>query len=74
MKSDASTEFRPASTSEGIALSRALDDLRTIHYALTVRINGREVDVCGCCQPQGIRELWPCPTIRLVRRHARAAR
>lgn len=66
-------------------LQAVLDDLRLIHRAETCRIGGREVDVCSTCRvepadtPRGVdlaaatsgRELYPCPTLRVARRHAR---
>lgn len=68
MKSD---QFTPA-PAPAVAASRLVDDLRTIHYPVTRDLGrGRLVDVCGCCSPAGVPELFPCPTVRLARRHVR---
>ncbi len=75
----------PSSTSTLVRLQYLLDDLRVLHRAETTRIGGREVDVCSVCRidPDGImkdvdlpaatsgRELYPCPTVRVARRHLR---
>lgn len=83
MKSDSPVNPSPVYPSTATRLQALLDDLRLIHRAETCRIGGREVDVCSTCRPEvsgtdlevatSGRELYPCPTIRLTRRHARMA-
>lgn len=68
MKSD----LPPVAPPAPLAAQRLLDDLRTVHYPVTRSLGrGRIVDVCECCSPAGVPELFPCPTVRIARRHAR---
>lgn len=56
------------------ALVELEPDLLRIHKGILVLEDGSTDMVCECCrEPGGARELFPCPTIRLVRNLTRAA-
>ena len=87
MKSDSRPAQNPSpvATRSHFAAQALLDDLRIIHMAETTRVNGTDVMVCRVCRPTGDlderlavatsgRELYPCPTLRVARRHVRSAR
>ncbi len=57
-----------AQTTQGRELASRVEAVLALHKRIksNVWIHGVQQFVCGYCGTEGLREDWPCPTVRLL--------